>query len=505
MKLWQVSVYGVALALLAGCNSLGLSSKPVDYRAAAVQAPSLEIPPDLTAPGKDERYRVPGSGENVATYSDYSKGGAATDRSVRAVLPELKSVKLERNGTQRWLNVKDKPENVWTAVKAFFQESGIAIKSEDQAAGVMETDWIEDIPNVQRSWFGRFLNKISSSSQRNHYTARLERGKDGLSTEVYLTHRGMEEVLSSDGISVKWQARPKDPEMEAVMLQRLMVRLGGSEAQAAISMADASGHAGAASLQEVSDGSRVMLVNDAFDRTWRRVGLAIERAGMMVEDKDREKGVYFLKPAREKSGWMEKLQFWKENNNSSRRYRVNVKEAGKYCEVSVTDQDGANTDTTQQMVESLYRNIDNGETAKAAGTAPMQATTIETTSRTNVEATGVAGTASLTEVFDGSNVIVVNDAFDKSWHRVGLALERAGIVVESNDRSKGVYLLRPEKSETSWMERLQFWNASENVVRYRVNVKDGGKACEVSVTDQNGVSNETARQMIKSIYKNISQ
>jgi len=137
------------------------------------------------------------------------------------------------------------------------------------------------------------------------------------------------------------------------------VRFGGSEARAAgsVAAAGASGAVGAVTLQEISGGSNVIVVNDAFDRSWRRVGLAIERAGLTVEDKDRAKGIYFLRPPKVESGWLDKLQFWKDSKNANTRYRVNVKDGGAACEVSVTDQDGASDDVAKQMTEAIYRNI----------------------------------------------------------------------------------------------------------------------------------------------------
>lgn len=497
MKVLHIGVFGVVL--LAGCNTLGLGDKRVDYRAGAEQVPALEIPPDLTAPGRDERYRVPqGDGETVATYSDYSKAGASVQsRRASTVLPEAKNVSLERNGAQRWLVVKDKPENVWFEVKAFLQETGWPIKSEDQAAGIIETDWAESRTNIPRSWFGKLLNKINSTGERDQYRVRLERGKDGESTEVYITHRGMESSIDVD--NSKWQARPNDPELERIMLQRLMVRLGGNEA-ASSAVAD-SVPSGAAAMREASDGSMVMVMNDAFDRSWRRVGLAIERAGWVVEDKDRVKGIYFLQPAKTESGWLDKLQFWKDTNSNT-RYRVNVKDGGKACEVFITDQDGASDSTTNLMIDALYKNTDHGEVVRngEAAKAAMQAQT------SSIRSTGLAGTASLQEIFDGSSIIVLNDTFDQSWRKVGVAIERAGLAVESNDRSKGVYFLKPAKEESGWLDKLQFWKDGKAAdVRYRVNVKDGGKACEVSVTDQNGVSDSSGKKMVESIYKNINQ
>lgn len=372
MKALHIGISTVVLLSLAGCSSVGLGSKRIDYRAGAVQAPALEIPPGLTSPGSDDRYKVPGA-EGVATYSDYSKGGESTQaRGAAAVLPEVKGVRLERNGAQRWLVVSDKPENVWPVIKAFWQETGLSIASEDQAAGVMETDWAENRAKLPlsgvRNVIGKVFDNLYSSGEKDKYLTRLERGTDG-STSVYITHRGMEEVVSADGNTSKWQPRANDPEIEAVLLQKLMVRFGASEAQAANATQANAGSAaatspaaavagdGKASLQEVFDGSKIIVVNDAFDRTWRRAGLAIERAGLAVEDKDRAKGVYFLRSAKAEKGLMDSLMFWKDDEASDRRYRVNVKDGGAACEVSVTDQDGATDDTTQQMIEAIYKNI----------------------------------------------------------------------------------------------------------------------------------------------------
>src|SRR3989338_8503974 len=338
MKVLHIGISGIALVSLIGCSSPGLGSKRVDYRSGAVQAPSLEVPPDLTAPGSDERYKIPqGSGENVATFSDYSKGGTAAEqgRGASAVLPETKGARLERDGTRRWLVVNDKPENVWLVVKAFLQENGLAIRSEDQAAGVIETEWAENRAKIPqgniRNWLGKVLDSIYSSGERDQYRVRLERSKNGESTEVHLTHRGMEEVLSADQNTSKWQARPNDPEMEAIMLQRLLARFVGSEAKAAsVAAADsgaatgsASGLSGTASLEEIFDGSKILVMNDAFDRSWRRTGLAIERAGLAVEDKDRVRCIYFLRPVKAEKGWMDKLMFFLADKETGNPYRVN--------------------------------------------------------------------------------------------------------------------------------------------------------------------------------------
>ena len=112
-----------------------------------------------------------------------------------------------------------------------------------------------------------------------------------------------------------------------------------------------------ASLREISGGNTIIVVNDAFDRSWRKVGLAIESAGLTVEDKDREKGTYYLRPVKLERGWLDKLKFWKSNEDTTSHYRVHVKDGGTSCEVSIVDQDGASNKVSKQMLEAIYKNI----------------------------------------------------------------------------------------------------------------------------------------------------
>lgn len=367
MKKWQIGIVSVTLASVAGCSSMGMGSKRVDYKAGAVAAPTLEVPPEMTLPAADDRFKIPqGDGSGVATYSGYNRNGSAVVAAQAAgVLPDVKGVRIERNGTQRWLVVNEKAENLWLTVKTFWQENGLAIKTEDQATGIMETDWVENraaIPQEGlRSILGKVFDSLYSSGQRDSYRTRLERNKDG-GTEIYITHRGMEEVLSGDKNTSKWQIRPADPELEAIMLQRMMVRLGGSPAQAtdvAVTSGDATKPAGngEARMQEIYDGSQVMVINDAFDKSWRRVGLSIEKTGFVVEDKDRAKGIYLLRQGQVETSWLDKLKFWQDKPNPNARYRVTVREINGVCEVAAGDQDGAVTDASKKLLEALHTNL----------------------------------------------------------------------------------------------------------------------------------------------------
>jgi outer membrane protein assembly factor BamC len=169
----------------------------------------------------------------------------------------------------------------------------------------------------------------------------------------------MEEALAGDKNTSKWQARANDPELEAIMLQRLMVRLGGTPAQATAVASDLGKPTGtgAAKLQEIYDGSQIIVINDPFDKSWRRVGLAIEQSHFVAEDKDRTKGIYLLRPAKVERTLLDKLQFWKDAPNTNARYRVTVKDSGATSEITATTQEGENTDDSKKLLGEIYKHI----------------------------------------------------------------------------------------------------------------------------------------------------
>jgi outer membrane protein assembly factor BamC len=386
MKTLWTGFLATALVCLAGCNTLASDGKRVDYRGAAPGVPAIEIPPDLTIPVADDRYKMPGDSGTVATYSEYSKAAGSKASTSRATLPDFPNVHLERNGAQRWLVINRRAEDVWPVVKEFWEDNGLKIKSEDPSAGVMETDWAENLAKLPvpapKSAGSEAVNFGSYPiGERDQYVTRLERIKDGNSTEVHITQRGLAQVIPSGKTVAEWQPRGNDPEKEAIMLQRLMVRFGSSEDRAADELAvnrsvtavpsatvpapqvasqpsiAAPELPGTASLREIASGRTIIAINDTFDRAWRKVGLAIDSAGLGVEDKDREKGVYYLRPIKLETTWVDKLMFWKSNVDTSRHYRVYVKDGGASCEVSIADQNGASSKASNEMLDEIFKYI----------------------------------------------------------------------------------------------------------------------------------------------------
>lgn len=344
----------------------------IDYKSASkASVSSLEVPPDLTQLQRDNRYAIPESNNGTATASGYNQQqeahpGAAA--STQTVAPKsLQNMHIERAGNQRWLVVKQTPEALWPQVKDFWQESGFLLNIDSPETGVMETDWAENrakIPqDIIRNTLGKVIDSLYSTGERDKFRTRLERGPDG-TTEIYISHRGAQEVLTGvQKDSSVWTPRPVDPELEAEFLSRLMVRLGSDATQAKAVVAKAASQPARAKLIKASSGGYVE-VDESFDRAWRRVGLALDRAGFTVEDRDRVQGLYFVryvdqdKDAQNKAqkGFLSRLFSSSDDDKAkaAQRYRVSVKGANASSQVSVQNKDGhPDTSSTAEKILAL--------------------------------------------------------------------------------------------------------------------------------------------------------
>jgi len=370
----RTSVSLMALAvILAGCSGSLVESKKIDYKSAR-QLPPLEIPPDLTAPTRDDRYAVPDiAPRGIATYSAYSSDRAGQPQTSAApeVLPPVASMRIERAGSQRWLVVPGTTEQMWAQVKDFWLETGFVLNVEQPQVGVMETDWAEDrakIPqDILRGTIGKVLDGLYSTPERDKFRTRLEPGKDANTVEIYISHRGMMEIYPNEARDTTvWQPRPADPELEAEMLRRLMVRLGADE-QRAEALLVAAPSADRAALQTAGGGQVSLTIDESFDRAWRRVGLALDRIGFTVEDRDRSKGIYFVRyvdpeadsRTKRSEGFLSKLAFWRKDDKvaaAGSEYRLQVKGEGDATVVGVlTREGGADTSDTARRILGLLQ------------------------------------------------------------------------------------------------------------------------------------------------------
>jgi outer membrane protein assembly factor BamC len=345
-----LAIAALAALALAGCESVQLT-KRIDYKSTS-SAPALELPPDLTTPRYDDRYTV----TTATGLAAQQAGGRVRESTMLVTVPDAR---IARAGNERWLVVKATPEQAWGVTRQFWSENGFVLATEQPALGVMETDWAEnraEIPaDALRRTVGKFVDIFYTTYKRDKFRSRIERGAETGTIEIYLSHRGMEQVPTGkiDGSSpaaFAWALMPPNPDLEAEMLTRLMVRFGTSEPQAVAAVAQSASQPERARVEKGNDGVPRLVVDETFDRAWRRVGLALDRSGFTVVDRDRSNGLYFVRYSdpdaeiakRDQAGFLSKLMFWKKDEpDKPEQYRIAVVESSPRSLVTVQDPKGA--------------------------------------------------------------------------------------------------------------------------------------------------------------------
>ncbi|MDQ3058785.1 MAG: outer membrane protein assembly factor BamC [Pseudomonadota bacterium] len=340
----------MALSLLGGCSTLKdtLEGEKVDYKSSSSnKGPSLDVPPDLTQLSRESRYVVPGAAVSASSYQI----GQPT-QSVPTAANAVGDVRIERAGNQRWLVVSRPADKLWTPVRDFWLENGFLLAQDQENLGIMETDYAENRAKLPqdfiRNALGKVLDSLYSTGERDKFRTRLERRPDG-GTDIFISHRGMEEIVtgvkagSSTGDSTVWQPRATDPELEAELLRRLMVKLGVTQEQAKALMA--TGTPQQSARVAMVNNLPVVQLDEDFERAWRRVGLALDRTGFTVEDRDRSQGTYFVRyvePASNKAepGFFSKLFSGSAAAAAPLKYRIAVKSEGASTTVSVLNAQG---------------------------------------------------------------------------------------------------------------------------------------------------------------------
>jgi outer membrane protein assembly factor BamC len=368
----------IVLAVAAGCS---LFRDKNEYKGAQARAAQpLEVPPELTAPTMDDRYSIPDPRAQTS-YSAYTQKAApgAGAPVASTVLPKFEDVRLERYADQRWLVVKGDPEKVWPVVREFWIDSGYRLLREQPELGLMETDWYEDRAKIPQDFvrrtIGRVIDGMYSLPRRDKYRTRLEKGVEPGTTEIYVSNRNVEEVYTSGNQdATKWEIRPADREMEAEMLTRIMTKIGGGETKVTTASTPLPGRRGVTPAAATeprnavleNSGAGPLLVNDGFDRAWRRVGLALDRVGFTVEDRDRSKGLFFVRyidpeadaqAGGEKKSLWDKLAFWRSPPKQQPQYRIHVADAGaNMSQVEVQDAKGTREagSTGKKILSLLY-------------------------------------------------------------------------------------------------------------------------------------------------------
>lgn len=348
------SIFILTLAL-AACSSTG---EP-DYGDTET-LPPLEVPPDLTSVPSDSSFGLPAA--SAASPSTQNQKAPMVG-STGSIYPEFKRARIVRAGTQRWAVVISKPEPLWVSMRTFLVKLGWTIESENPKTGIMQTGWKETQPLVaDKGFLGNIFSKVGSTGLRDRFRFRLEHSGRAGETELYVSHLMLEEVVIAGGgtdvVETRWQPRASDPEREAEMLNLFLRYLESGRIDRKKPDAKVSTVASRTVLGRDKDGYPVIKLSDPMDTSWRRLGIALDRAGFLVQDRDQRKRVYFvyLDAASKKSKGVFAGLFGDKEKTGRKYFQARLAANGKATFVTLFDANGSKLEAGDAQI--LLKQLD---------------------------------------------------------------------------------------------------------------------------------------------------
>lgn len=374
-KTFKLAILVAAIGSLSACSTMAemkqkrqaREAMKLDYQSANNKVVNLEVPPDLRDPRNGDLYALP---QGMSANPNAMKSKA--DPSTRVLNP-VKDVRFERSGSQQWLHIGSEKSaaELWPLLRAFWQEAGFTLASEEPQAGLMETEWAENRAKLPNQGLRKLFDKVGvgsvySTGERDKFLIRMEKSNKG-GHNIFFSHKGMEEVYDSKNQDrTVWQPRANDVNLESAMLSRFMQYLGADEQvtnQQVAQQADT-----ANGTQYAKRESNNVLVYGAAERNINRIGSALDRIGLTVENFDGQRGMFLVRPApkeavaAKKSSWLsfgKKKQAEDSTENQAPQMFVALEQVANGQRIHLLDQMGSVVTGTdaKRYLDALYKEL----------------------------------------------------------------------------------------------------------------------------------------------------
>ena len=325
---------------------------------------SLEIPPDLTQPSYENSFRLSEFVKDIDANTVNLTSNPIENKKSKDLMITQSNIEVKKSGSRRWLVVDKSPEIVWELSKQFLKEKGFVIKKSNKKIGVMETDYLENKPEIPAQSLGFFRSFLASTVSNVSYTLpsvdsykiRIEPLNDNTKSEVYLSLSSMAEVSTGDDRTM-WQSKEKDNALETEMLYSLMLFLGSdsTDAREKIISAKEEGRI-SVNLSEGLNGYAKLAFKLNLIETWDNLAWALSEANIEVVDKDLKEKTFYIRYVDNQSiGFMSKI-FGTEA--IIQQYQIQLKTLDREnTEVYFNDISEQNKPETKKLSHSLFKKI----------------------------------------------------------------------------------------------------------------------------------------------------
>ena len=323
---------GLALSLVlsaSGCSWLFgddgvFRDSSDDYRKARIEKP-LELPEGIEAGIYNDSYAIP----EISDRSALSGGFVVPSPEPMSDDIDRDAVRINTLGNDQWILANGSPGQIWPRLRSFFNINKLSLQRADAVTGVLETVWLQ--PSAE-------------NALKERYRLRIDQGVQRGTSEIYILH------ADSSAGNERWPESSSNPQREQLMMQEMAQFLannttGGSVSMLAQQAIDSSGRV---TLEQDGDAEPYVRLQLPFSRAWASLGRAIRKAGITIDDLDREQRIYYVRYDQEQQddeepGW---FSSWfgdddeSENITGQAYYIRMTDESSQTVEITVERQSG---------------------------------------------------------------------------------------------------------------------------------------------------------------------
>lgn len=288
MKIFYKSILLLFISFLCSCSTQHSSS----YFSSRVDVEELQMPPNLSMPENTDNYKMVSNPKIINNYK----------------IDKLENMKIVQKGSALYLQILNKHvDDLFPTMTSFLIQMGLSIKVQDKSIGLIQTNWAKLNNTVDETGIRYFFDWVgwgNMYSLDSQYSFRINLWQNENDVIIFVTDYQMNEVYPnckidtnqkvalSDYQNTKWMPIPPNPQIELDFLIHYMKFLGFNDKEIAINKKEM------ATIEQENNRikieNNILLINSTFDNSWYQVALALERVGLGINDKNREKGEFYV-------------------------------------------------------------------------------------------------------------------------------------------------------------------------------------------------------------------
>lgn len=261
---------------LSGCSSDG-EERPEYLDTTTVR--SLEVPPKLSSPDTSGAMNLPEPSAKA------QKAFAGKNDSSSVIAPSFKGMKLKNDSHLYWLEIDLPVKELWSRLPGFLAAEGVEVGRVEKVMGFVDTRWMDEYQITYAdeesggSWFSDF-----SPDYKDKFRLRVESANKGKKSRLYITHRGMQIVVTDD-VS-EWAQRETEPFLEREILYRFMLYSGAAKHSATDLLAGYNSYQ--SRVVTTKDDLSSFVVQGEKNSVWTRINVAMDRLGVDIVKADKK-------------------------------------------------------------------------------------------------------------------------------------------------------------------------------------------------------------------------